>query len=156
MKYRLLTKEQFEALHQEFALFLATQKIDAKEWDALKQNKPEVVDEELAIFSDLVWEDVLSKTHYIEHFSRDSVNFFHCDETEIHRIYVKVHKEIDLLEQAGFEWLLHNPSDAQVELFTGSKPYDGERNLEIFDLIEKGGSLSKGELYEYFNRLISK
>jgi hypothetical protein len=31
MKYRKLTKEQFESLHEEFAQFLATQKIDVDE-----------------------------------------------------------------------------------------------------------------------------
>ena len=36
MKYRLLTKEQFESLHQEFAIFLASQSIDVKEWDEIK------------------------------------------------------------------------------------------------------------------------
>jgi len=32
MKYRQLTKEQLESLHKEFAQFLATQKIDAVQW----------------------------------------------------------------------------------------------------------------------------
>jgi hypothetical protein len=36
MKYKRLTKEQFEALHMEFANFLATQSIDKKEWDVIK------------------------------------------------------------------------------------------------------------------------
>ncbi|MDP3353915.1 MAG: DUF6495 family protein, partial [Flavobacteriaceae bacterium] len=58
MKYTLLTKEQFKALHQEFALFLASQQIDAKEWKQLNKDKPEVVLEELQVFSDFVWEDV--------------------------------------------------------------------------------------------------
>jgi len=38
MKYKRLTKEQFEELHQEFATFLATQSIDKKEWDEIKVN----------------------------------------------------------------------------------------------------------------------
>ena len=154
MKYRSLTKEQFEALHEEFALFLASQKIDAKEWKALKEEKPTVADEEMAIFSDLVWEDVLSKTTHVEHFSKQSVNFFKCEETQIHRIFVKVNKDINLLEQEGFEWLLQHPTDENVEFFTGTKAYTGERNLEIFDLIEKGAAISKGELYDYFHQLI--
>ena len=68
---------------------------------------------------------------------------------------VKVNKDVDLLSKEGFEWLLSNPMDEKVELFTGTKPYSEERNTEIFDLIEKGSSIAKGELYEYFNRLTS-
>ncbi|MFN0729271.1 DUF6495 family protein [Polaribacter gochangensis] len=156
MKYRQLTKEQFESLHEEFALFLATQSIDVKEWNQLKKEKPQVAEEEMNIFSDVVWDDVLTKTNYLEHFSKQSVNLFKCDADKIHRIFVKINKDINLLEQEGFEWLLSNPTDEAVEYFNGTKKYTSERNVELFDLIEKGSSISKGELFEYFNQLLSK
>jgi len=156
MKYRQLTKEQFESLHEEFALFLASQSIDVKEWNQLKKEKPQVAEDEMNVFSDVVWDDVLTKTAYLEHFSKQSINLFKCDESEIQRIFVKINKDINLFEQEGFEWLLSNPTDDVVEYFNGTKEYTSERNSEVFDLIEKGSSISKGELYEYFNRLISK
>lgn len=155
MKYRQLTKEQFEGLHEEFARFLASQSIDAKEWKELKEEKPQVAEDEMNVFSDVVWDDVLTKTAYLEHFSPKMVNLFKCDENEIHRIVVTVDEDINLLEQEGFEWLMKNPNDEKIEFFTGTKKYDKERNTEVFDLIEKGSSISKGEIYEYFNRLTS-
>jgi hypothetical protein len=155
MKYRQLTKEQFESLHEDFARFLATQNIDVMEWNKIKKEKPKVAEEEMNIFSDVVWNDVLTKTNYIEHFSKTSVNLFKCDEREIHRIAIKINWDINLLEQKGFEWLMKNPMDNSVEIFKGSKPYNTERNIEIFDLIEKGSSISKGEIFQYFNQLIS-
>tara|TARA_B110001450_G_scaffold51636_1_gene48246 strand:- start:605 stop:1072 length:468 start_codon:yes stop_codon:yes gene_type:complete len=154
MKYRQLTKEQFESLHEDFSRFLATQSIDVIEWDQIKKEKPKVAEEEMNVFSDVVWDDVLTKTNYIEHFSKTSVNLFKCDEKEIHRIAIKISWDINLLEQKGFEWLMKNPMDNSVEIFKGSKPYNSERNIEIFDLIEKGSSISKGEIFEYFNQLI--
>ena len=155
MKYRQLTKEQFEGLHEEFALFLATQSIDVKEWKNIKEEKPKVAEDELNVFSDVVWEDVLTKTAYIEHFSERSVNLFKCEDEEIHRIAIKITWDINLLEQKGFEWLMQNPMDNSVEIFKGSKPYNSERNIEVFDLIEKGSTISKGEIFEYFNTLVS-
>ena len=155
MKYRQLTKEQFESLHEDFARFLATQNIDVMEWNKIKKEKPKVAEEEMNIFSDVVWNDVLTKTNYIEHFSKTSVNLFKCDEREIHRIAIKINWDINLLEQKGFEWLMKNPMDNSVEIFKGSKPYNSERNIEIFDLIEKGSSISKGEIFQYFNQLIN-
>ncbi|MDB2384873.1 DUF6495 family protein [Polaribacter sp.] len=155
MKYRQLTKEQLESLHEEFARFLASQKIDAKEWKTIKEEKPNVAEEELNVFSDVVWDDVLTKTNYVEHFSKTTVNLFKCDEKEMHRIAVKINWDINLLEQEGFEWLMKNPMDNSVDVFKGTKPYDKERNVEVFDLIEKGSSISKGEIFEYFNQLIS-
>ena len=155
MKYRQLTKEQFEGLHEEFARFLASQNIDKKEWDELKKEKPEVAEDEMNVFSDVVWDDVLTKTEYLEHFSKNTINLFKCYQEEMSRIVIEVKKEVNLLEKADYEWLLKNPTDKRVEFFNGSKKYTSERNTEIFDLIEKGSSISKGELYEFFNRLIS-
>lgn len=155
MKYRQLTKEQFESLHQEFAQFLATQKIDVDEWNKAKAENPTLVEEELNLFSDLVWEDVLSKVNYLEHFSSTSANLFKCDEEEMSRIVVQVNKEIDLLSEEGYKWLLQNPQDDAIEYLTGNKPYGSDRNQELFGLIEKGGNISNGELFEYFNRLMS-
>lgn len=154
MKYRQLTKEQLDSLHQEFAQFLATQQINAKEWQQIKSYKPQIAEEEINIFSDIVWDDVLNKTHYLEHYSKKSVNLFKCNKNEIHRIVITITKEINILEQEGFEWLLKNPTDDSVQIFTGVKPYQTERNIELFDLIEKGSQISKGEIFEYFNRLI--
>ncbi len=155
MKYRQLTKEQFESLHAEFAQFLATQSIDVNEWNQIKEEKPHVAEEEMNIFSDMVWDDVLTKTQYLEHFSKQSINLFKCEEKTIHRIYIKVTKELSLLEKEGYEWLLKNPTDDLVDYFTGSKKYNTERNAELFDLIEKGSTISKGKLYEYFYKLTS-
>ncbi len=155
MKYRQLTKEQFESLHHEFAQFLATQKIDVEEWKSIKETQPKLAEEELNLFSDMVWEDVITKVSYLEHYSKNSINFFKTEKESISRIVVKVNKEIDLFTQEGYEWLLKNPKNENVEYFRGSKSYTKERNAEIFDLIEKGSQISKGELYEYFNRLTS-
>lgn len=155
MKYRQLTKEQFESLHQEFAHFLASQSIDVKEWNTIKKEQPNVAEEEMNIFSDVVWDDVLNKTKYLEHFSEKSANLFKCDEDKIYRIAIKVNWDINLLKQDGFEWLMKNPMDNSVDIFKGSKKYSSERNKEIFDLIEKGSAISKGDIYEYFSQLIS-
>ncbi|WP_439131335.1 DUF6495 family protein [Polaribacter sp.] len=154
MKYRQLTKEQFDSLHKEFATFLATQSIDVKEWNLIKKEKPNVAEDEMNIFSDIVWDDVLTKTKYVEHYSKTSANLFKCDANQMHRIAIKVNWDINLLEQEGFEWLVKNPMDNSVDIFRGSKAYTTNRNKEIFDLIEKGSIISKGEIFEYFSQLI--
>ncbi len=156
MKYSQLTKEQFESLHNEFARFLATQSIDVNEWNQIKKEKPEVAEDEMNVFSDVVWDDVLSKTKYLEHFSPRVLNLFKCEKENIHRIVVQItNKEINLLEQEGYEWLLKNTQSNEVEILEGTKGYNEERNTELFDLIQKGSSISKGELFEYFNKLIT-
>ena len=78
MKYQRLTKEQFEELQPEFINFLATQTIDKKEWDEIKLNKPEVAEQELDVFSDLIWEGVLARAEYLENFSKHHIFLFQC------------------------------------------------------------------------------
>jgi hypothetical protein len=156
MKYRQLTKEQFEELQLEFATFLAAQQVDVKEWEVIKKEKPEVAEEEMNLFSDVVWDRVLLKANYLEHFSADSINLFRCDAEEIHRIVVKVNKEgINLLNPDDYNWFVDNSQDKTIDYFKGQKPYVKERNMEIFDLIEKGSVVSKGELFEAVFKLIS-
>ena len=93
MKYTRLTKEQFEELHQEFINFLATQSITADEWNDIKANKPEVAEQELDVFSDLVWLGVLSKVQYLEHISPQQIHLFKCNEKQMRLIALKIDKE---------------------------------------------------------------
>lgn len=148
MKYARLTKEQFEELHPEFTNFLASQSIDKKEWDAIKEEKPEVAEQELDVFSDLIWEGVLTKAEYLEHFSKNHIFLFHCKEGYIDSMVLKsLVPEVDFLTNEGLQWLTDNIFTETVEILTGKKNYDKERNEAIFDLIMQGTILSDGQLY---------
>lgn len=155
MKYKRLTKEQFEALHQEFSNFLATQSIDKAEWDSIKTNKPEVAEQELDVFSDLIWEGVLTNAQYLEHFSKNHIFLFHCQEKLIQSIVLKsLVTEIDFMQKEGLQWLSDNLFTDAVEIHLGKKAYEQERNSAIFDLITQGAILSDGQLYLQINGII--
>jgi hypothetical protein len=155
VKYKRLTKEQFEALHQEFSNFLATQSIDKAEWDAIKTNKPEVAEQELDVFSDLIWEGVLTNAQYLEHFSKNHIFLFHCQEKLIQSIVLKaLEPEVNFMEKEGLQWLSDNLFTDTVEIHLGKKEYEQERNTTIFDLITQGAILSDGQLYLQINGII--
>lgn len=155
MKYKRLTKEQFEALHQEFANFLASQSIDKKEWDEIKTNKPEVAEQELDVFSDLIWEGVLTNAQFLEHFSKNHIFLFHCQEKFIDSMVLKsLVPEVDFLTKEGLQWLSDNLFTDTVEIHIGKKDYDKERNEAIFDLITQGTILSDGQLYLQINNIL--
>ena len=78
MKYARLTKEQLEELHPEFITFLATQSIDKIEWDDIKKNRPNVAEQEIDIFSDMIWEKALTNVSHIDHFSKNYIFLFKC------------------------------------------------------------------------------
>lgn len=157
MKYIRLTKEQLEELHQEFINFLAAQSITGEEWEDIKKNKPEVAEEELDLFSDLVWEGVLGKAEYLEHFSPNHLFLFHLTEQSMNLIGIKVdNKAIDLNTREGYNWLQNNLMDDSVTLYTSTKAVSDDRNNDIFVLIRQGAAITKGELYRFFEKHLNQ
>jgi hypothetical protein len=156
MKYSRLSKEQFEELQQEFINFLATQSISAKEWEEIKQQKPEAAEEELDVFSDLIWEGVLEQVTYLEHFSPNQMYLFNISQQEIDLIAVTVANEaIDITTREGYQWLQKNIMEDSVNMFTSTKAISPDRNQDIFALIQQGAVITKGELFEYFDLIVN-
>jgi cag pathogenicity island protein 24 len=156
MKYTRLTKEQFEELHKEFINFLATQSITTGEWSNIKANKPELAEQELDTFSDLVWEGVLNKAKYLENISPQHIYLFHLTETNMELIGLKLKNEdIDLTTTEGFSWLRKNLLSDDVELFQAKKDYSEDQQLDKFTLIQQGAVITKGELFTYFDELVN-
>ena len=156
MKYSRLTKEQFEELHQEFINFLATQSITADEWEKIKTNTPEIAEEELDVFSDLVWEGVLNNAKYLEHVSPSQMHLFNLENDFMHLITVKIiQKNIDITTAEGYQWLRENLMDDNVQFMQAKKEYSDDKNKDKFDLILKGAVITKGELFQYFDKLIN-
>ena len=123
-KYSRLTKEQFEELHKEFINFLASQTITAKEWEQLKKDKPEAAEQELDVFSDLIWEGVLNKTEYLENIGPQHLNLFKTDDVEMTLLLVKIlDTSIDVTTNTGFDWLQNNMTSEKVEIYTATKKY---------------------------------
>lgn len=155
MKYTRLTKEQLEELHPEFINFLATQSITGDEWEDIKKSKLKVAEEELDVFSDLVWEGVLAKVSYLENISNNQMHLFHLTEKEMKLISVKVmNPEIDLTTTVGFDWFKRNWQSDFVEYLTAAKAYTDNKNVDKFLLIQQGAVITKGELYQWFEKVI--
>ncbi|WP_452220937.1 DUF6495 family protein [Lacinutrix salivirga] len=155
MKYSRLTKEQFEELEQEFINFLATQSITGEEWASLKENKPELAEMELDVFSDLIWEGVLNQAKYLEHISPKNIHLFALNDDHMHLIGIKVNDEADLTTAEGFNWLRNNLMHDNVEFVQAKKDYSEDKNLDKFTLIQQGSNITKGELYKYMYKLIN-
>jgi hypothetical protein len=155
MKYTRLTKEQFEELTQEFSTFLATQTIDKAEWDTIKAEKPDVAEQELDVFSDLVWEGVLTRAEYLEHFSKNHIFLFQSFNAHVQSIVLKsLVPEVDFLTKEGLQWLSDNMFTDTIEMKVGKKEFTEERNISLFALIQQGAFLSDGQLYKQINSII--
>ncbi|RNL78048.1 hypothetical protein ED312_19810 [Sinomicrobium pectinilyticum] len=155
MKYRRLTKEQLEELHPEFINFLATQSITAEEWAKIKEERPETAEEELDVFSDLIWEGVLAKVEYLENISARQMHLFYMTDKEMKLIAIKIlNPDIDLTTKTGFNWFKKHFMTDMVDIMTATKVYSADKNKDKFELIEKGGVITRGELYRWFDEIL--
>ena len=155
MQYARLTKEQLEELHQEFINFLATQSITAEEWKDIKTNKPHVAEEELDIFSDLVWERVLTNARFLEHISPNQMHLFALNDDKMSLIAVKVDApDVDITTKEGYQWLQDNLGDDRVVFLNASKEYGEKPNVDKFALIQQGAQITKGNLFKWFSRFV--
>ena len=153
MRYHKLSEAQLHDMHEEFAVFLATQGINKKEWDRIKEKEPSRIEDFLVSFSDLVWEKILSECSYFEFTTSDQIFLFKTEKDKAEVLVVKIDTNFaDLKTRAGFEKTLRQLDSDQVELFHASKPYTPSRNEFIYEYLKKGAELSKGDR---FNRLQS-
>lgn len=155
MKYTRLTKEQFEELHTEFTNFLASQQIDKEEWELIKAEKPHVMEDELDVFSDLIWEGALSKANFMEHYSTHHIFLFQFDAKHINTIVIKsLNASIDFMTVEGLRWLSDAVFTDEVEVKHGGRPFVKDRNAEVFEIIRQGAILSDGDLYGQFKEML--
>ncbi|GLB53546.1 hypothetical protein NBRC110019_25870 [Neptunitalea chrysea] len=155
MKYSRLTKEQLEEMHEEFSRFLATQQITADEWNKIKIESPDVAEQEIDIFSDLVWEKVLENVVYADKVDQQNIFLFYFGEKDMKLIAFKVSNvAIDLTTNKGMEWLIANCKEDTVRVFKANKAYSVDKKMDIFTLIQQGAVISKGELYNHFSTVI--
>ena len=155
MKYSRLSKDQFVELHKEFIDFLSSNSITFEDWTILKQNNDGKAEGLLDLFSDIVWAKVLDKTRFLENISKNHIYLFSFGNSQMNFIAIYTEKKhVDFTTNDGFSWLRDNLFDDSVKIYNSNKNYSQDKLSDIFDLIKKGGIITKGELFNYFDELI--
>lgn len=156
MKYQRLTKEQFEELHEEFATFLATQSIDAVKWAEIKENQVSLAEEQLDLFSDMIWDKVLDNVAFVENIAASYMFLFKVEEEQMQALVIRILDEsIDVTSKEGFMWLKDNIMSDRVEIRRGAKAFGEDKKADLFALIQQGAQISNGVLYQAFDELLA-
>ncbi|NRA92364.1 MAG: hypothetical protein HRU26_06700, partial [Psychroserpens sp.] len=112
-------------------------------------------EQELDVFSDLIWEGVLSKVEFLEHISPQQMHLFHCTDSEMRLIALKLKDtKVDITTKEGYNWLRDNLLSDHIEFFTSKKAYSEDKGVDKFKLIQEGANITKGQLFNYFENLI--
>ena len=145
MKYRRLSLDELESVRDEFVTFLIANGINAEHWEELKAAEPNLTEGMILAFSDIVWEDVLSRVKYLEHLAEGTYFVFKCDDETIHLVGMECREATGDREQF-LDYVSRFPETCFV--FTQSKKYVPARNTEIFRMVESGAMIVKGEWYD--------
>ena len=150
MKFHRLSEAQFHEMHEEFSVFLASNSIDKKKWERIKDEFPQKVTFLLDKFSDLVWERILNQCNYLEFSTPSQLFLFHTKKNSVDALVVKsVDIVQDLSTPIGFQWMLKNISSDYISLFNASKIYTPNRTDFIYSYLKKGAVLSDGQYFKH-------
>jgi len=144
MKYRRLSSEELGELEKEFIDFLIVNGVTADTWVDLKAKNNEKANSIIDSFSDIIFEGILRKVKYLEFVTPKSIKSFQCLASEI--VLVGLDSEGDSkIDFTKNDWM----SDIDnVKIYNSSKQYKESREIELFNMIQKGASISDGELFK--------
>ncbi|MFT6815684.1 MAG: hypothetical protein ACJAZ3_001595 [Sphingobacteriales bacterium] len=148
-KYRNLSIEELQTLEKEFIEFLVVNGLTGMDWEKLKKEQPEEAEAIVIQFSDVVFEGIMRKVKFLEYVSEKHIYCFQCLDDQL----VLVCAEASDVEHANFrdpefykKALLGKEN--KVYVFTEIKKYNLVRELELFDMIQKGCQITEGELFK--------
>ncbi|MES2590800.1 MAG: DUF6495 family protein [Bacteroidota bacterium] len=155
MKYKRLTSEELQALEKEFIHFLSSAQITGQDWLKMKEKELEKAEELIDVFSDMVYEKVMSKIKFLEYRDSKTLNIFNCADDKIVLIglRVKEHSHLDLTSADIFlQWNEHNTSS--VNIIKSEKNYIKDRGVEVFELLQSGCLITDNKLFSLLSGLI--
>jgi len=160
MKYRRLRNEELKELEKDFVKFLATTHVTADDWVKLKATDQEKVEELIGIYSDIVYEKTLKQLEYLEFKTPFDIKTFHCQAEKIvlMGIAVAANSGVDFTKNNTPQEMMEmlRKTEQELKIYTAEKAYKGERERELFDMLESGCLISKdGYLFKTLSKLKS-
>lgn len=154
MKYRRLTKGEFEELHEEFIMFLSANTITGDDWKKIVQEDIETADKLMDVFSDIAFQKVLSSASFVERVTDREVMCARFDDAEAEMIILRSTGDAVIPANMPASEMKKALDSKAFELIKGSKKYRLERESEMFQLLMQNATISNGELYQQLKLLL--
>lgn len=147
--YRLLSIEELTELEKEFIEYLVLNGIAAEDWVKMKAEDKAGAERMIELFSDVVFEGILRKVNYLEYRAENFIHAFQTlpDKLVLVAMESEDEENVNFLDSAFIEAATVNPPD-QLYVRTSSKAYSKKRELELFDMIQAGCTISDGGLFK--------
>ena len=158
MKYHRLNADELAVLEPEFIKFLIVNGIDGTDWTRIKTNDAAHADEMLDVFSDMILEGTLKNISFLDVVLDKVIYAFQCDQENITLNALELVGDGDFTFRNNFSvTTLSELLDAQlieVKAFTQQKPYQPDRNTELYKMIQNGMSISNGEWFMAIEKIL--
>lgn len=161
MKYHRLSNEDLEELRGEFVTFLAAQSIVAAQWEQMKTTDPDQVDRLLDQFSDMIIQSALENTSVLRMVSDDALFVFRFDKEEAQVIHLQIGQGVphrfsdrETMEALSSGTLTLSALEPQLE--TGKKVLKGDREAEMYLLMQQGAQPCPATFFSDMEKLISR
>lgn len=157
MTYQRLTSAELENLKEDFIRFIASQGIDAEAWTKMKESNIDAAEDLINIYSDLVYDQALTKCQYMEHVSAKEFKSIHFKDNEaiVTGIKVTLNSEINLNTDAFQQSVQQGLESNEIKVFTATKKHTKLREQEMFEWIKKGAYLADEKWFNEITRLIN-
>ena len=148
-KYRGLSISELKKLKKEFIDFLIVNGISAEEWENILKNDSETANQTLDLFSDVVFESILSNIKFLEKRAPKFVYVYQCHQDEIVLVGLKIDgdDEVDFSNSEMLSSYMLTPPDG-LKVFTSSKKYLKTRNEELFQMLENDCVITDSNLFK--------
>ena len=156
MKYQRLSTEELEALKDDFIRFIASQGIDADAWQKMKSDSIQEAEEIIDIYSDLVYEQALSKCNYLEHISAKEFKTIQYNDEEAIVFGIKVKEGSDInLNTDNFQKDVElGLANNEIEVFSATKKHEKLREQEMFEWIKNGAYMADELWFNQMKKLV--
>lgn len=145
MRFSCLSNDQLKELEKDFVEFLIVNGVEGDSWKKINIENPQQAIALVEIFSDLVWEKILTQIKFLEFKTNSHWAFCKMEEDKGDMIIIRSKNQTDLNIENG-DVLSFNP--LEMELITASKKYNKNREEEIFELIQSGYLKCEPHFYE--------
>ncbi|MGB0932707.1 MAG: DUF6495 family protein [Lishizhenia sp.] len=154
MKFRLLNKEERLAVDEDFKHFLIANGVSNEEWIALNAKNDVKATNLVGVFSDTVFQKVMEKIKVVELRAKSSLMVFHFAKEEIQLIGINAHTAATYVDLSSTEsiHLALTKYASDLSFFKQSKAYIKERELEVFEMVEKGCVPSHIDFWNVLNK----
>jgi len=144
----MLTSLELKDLESEFIHFLVVNGIVADDWEKIKKEDPEMANNMLVLFSDVIFEGTMRKINFVEFRSKNKLHIVQCLKEKMVLVGISGESEEVNFTNADFiKNSLANPPEG-LSVYTSSKNYDESREKDIFKMTQTGYLISDGALFK--------